>query len=125
MRDRLIEILDRYGDAISFCERCERPAEDCEGCKNEQLAEFLLANGVIVPPCKVGDEVYFVCVDENCEDYIDKGKVYTISQNENTLWFSVRYLSGLRYDHTSSDFGKTVFLTKQEAKRALKGGEEE
>lgn len=88
------------------------------------VADDLLENGVIAPPCKVGDEVYFARVDENCEDYIDKGKVYAISQNENTLWFSVRYLSGLRYDHPSRDFGKTVFLFKQEAEKALKGGEE-
>lgn len=89
------------------------------------VADDLLENGVIAPPCNVGDEVYFVySIDENCEDYIDKGKVYAISQNENTLWFSVRYLSGLRYDHPSRDFGKTVFLTKQGAEKALKGGVE-
>lgn len=111
MRERLIELLQEFTD------------NNNGGGSNHRRADYLLENGVLVPPCKVGDEVYFVCVDENCEDYIDKGKVYAISQNENTLWFSVRYLSGLRYDHTSSDFGKTLFFTKEEAERALKGGE--
>lgn len=79
---------------------------------------------IVELPCKVGDEVYSVRVDENHEDYIDMGKVYAISQNEDTLWFSVRYLNGLRYDHTSGDFGKIVFCTKGKAEQALKGGEE-
>ena len=108
MRDRLIELLNttiypRVGaDPV------------------EVVADFLLDNGVIVPPCKVGDTVYFVELDEDCKCYVDKGRVYAISQNENTLWLSVRYLSGLRYDHTSNDFGKTVFLTIEEAEKALK-----
>ena len=47
-KDRLIELLDDFGDDISLCDVCHRPSEDCEACKNEQLAEFLIANGVTV-----------------------------------------------------------------------------
>ena len=128
MRDRLIELIDIEYDGEPNCLLCEEASDKCQKCEHRweyKLADHLIENGVIVPPCKVGDEVYFVCVDENCENYIDKGKVYAISQNENTLWFSVRYLSGLRYDHTSSDFGKTVFLTREEAEQKLKGGMQE
>jgi hypothetical protein len=28
------------------------------------IADFLLANGVIVPPCKVGDDVWWIDLDE-------------------------------------------------------------
>ena len=108
MRDRLIELLNtKIYPRVSA-----DPAE--------VVADFLLDSGVIVPPCRVGDTVYFVELDEDCKYYVDKGRVYAISQNENTLWLSVRYLSGLRYDHTSDDFGKTVFLTREEAEKALK-----
>lgn len=111
MRDRLIELIVS-ADISLF--GTDKPYA-------EVYADYLLANGVIVPPCKVGDTVYFVVeFDEDCKCYVDKGRVYAIIQNENTLWLSVRYLSGLRYDHTPNDFGKTVFLTKEEAEKALK-----
>jgi hypothetical protein len=123
MRDRLVELIyEARKEWDVYFNDCLLKGNPRSKTLNEFIADHLIENGVIVPPCKVGDKLYFVCVDEICEDYIDKGKVYAISQNENTLWFSVRYLSGLRYDHTSSDFGKTVFLTKEEAEQKLKGG---
>ena len=52
MRDRLIELLSNA------------PA-DFDGNRNVcTLAEHLLENGVIVPPCKVGDKLYWI-TDEN------------------------------------------------------------
>ena len=44
-RDRLIELLFKVTEEID----CPQPHE---------VADYLLANGVIVPPCKVGDTVY-------------------------------------------------------------------
>lgn len=44
MRDRLIELLKHeFGTKVS-----------------EITADYLLANGVIVPPCKVGDTIYCI-----------------------------------------------------------------
>ena len=52
-RDRLIElILNR--------ERVDLPLPIEY---QEDLADYLLANGVIVPPCKVGDMVYRIAED--------------------------------------------------------------
>ena len=92
----------------------------------EKLADHLLAKGVIVPPCKVGDAVYFPQeTDGECEPYVDVGEVFAIGIDERyTMWISARYESGLKYYHTSAEFGKTVFLTRVEAERALKGGAE-
>lgn len=81
----------------------------------EDKADYLLKSGVIVPPVKVGDTVYCFGLIDN----VDSGTVYAVSEDD-TLWFSVRYKSGLRYDHTASDIGKTVFLTREEAEKALK-----
>ena len=72
MRDRLIEILDDFGDDVSLCDVCDRPTNDCEGCKNEQLADYLLEKGIIVAPMPMTKElkeeleqyVYKRCVDE-------------------------------------------------------------
>ncbi len=59
MRDRLIELLEE-ADNLYF-ERlrdAESASEILKIIKSvyERYADHLLANGVIVPPCKVGDE---------------------------------------------------------------------
>lgn len=98
----------------------------CETC-NWRHEEFCMSNGTcgffkdkslfIELPCKVGDTVY--CIEFAEEIGIDKGKVYAISYTD-TEWFSVRYESGLRYDHPQKAIGKSVFLTREEAEQALK-----
>ena len=73
-------------------------------------------------PCKAGDTVY--CIDFAEDIGIDNGIVYAFSHTDNQDWFSARYESGLRYDHPSRVLGKTVFLTREEAEKALKEREE-
>lgn len=89
----------------------------------EVVADYLLDNGLIVTPCKVGDTVYFPMeTNGECEPYVDVGTVFSIGIDErHTMWISVSYESGLRYYHTSDGFGKTVFLTREEAEKALEG----
>ena len=88
----------------------------------EEYAEELLANGVIVPPCKVGAEIFGVFDnDDEQRKEIYEGKVLCFSLDKNNLlWARMRYKNGLTYWHTIDDFGKTVFLTKEEAETELK-----
>ena len=80
-------------------------------------AEYLLANGVIVPPCKVGDTVWWA--DTEFEELL-KGEVVSFSLHKEGLWAYCRYQGGLTCRHLVSDyFGKTVFLTREEAEKAL------
>lgn len=81
----------------------------------EKEADYLLENGAIVPPVKVGDTVY--CVEH---DFVDRGVVYAVLQDEEALWISARYDSGLRYDYPSHLTGCHFFLTREEAERVLK-----
>ena len=55
MRERLIELLNKKYD--HFCDQC---GVNKDSRYTENLAEYLLANGVIVPPCKVGGKVWFI-----------------------------------------------------------------
>lgn len=117
-RDRLIKIVDDFGDDISFCDICKRPKEDCEGCKNEQLADYLLANGVIVPPCKVGDVMYSLY-----RGAIHRTIVFSVvAETKNDNWIYI--VEGEIFNGISIFrkfiVGKTVFLTKEEAEQALK-----
>ena len=66
-----------------------------------KLADYLLEHGVIVLPCKVGDTLY-------CESAI-KGHI-TYLEAPNLEWIVEN--KGL--------FGKEIFLTREEAEKALK-----
>ena len=111
MRDRLIELLL---DGVTFTDSYKQPAR----MQAEYVADHLLANGVIVPPVKVGLTVYFIDHDF---DVVFKGKLVSYSLDAAHLWFNCHYESGLNMWHTIERFGKDVFLTREEAEKALKG----
>lgn len=81
------------------------------------IADYLLDNGVIVPPCKVGDTVYTPIYDSvTNERYI--GDVETISEVGTKGFFICEnnYYEYFEY----SEIGKTVFLTREEAEKELR-----
>lgn len=80
MRDRLIELIHSI-DVMKF------PTENF----TEHLADYLIANGAILPPCVPKDDEYYRVYDEH-GNYI-----------------AVIY----------SEKGKTVFLTREDAEKAL------
>ena len=126
MRDRLVELLltdvecdkDGHGD----CSMCEYKYADDECAKyfSERIADFLLENGVIVPPCKVGDIVYlYYPVRKGIyEAVVDE---INLTQKSNFIITRDLYFNR-RQAVFFEQFGKTVFLTREEAERALKGG---
>ena len=99
-RERLIDLLNRHCALRQENNDCtNETTEDCSTC----LADFLLANGVIVPPCKVGDTVY----------QTDGVRVY-----ESTVKTVLYVTNGIAFDESA--IGSSVFLKREEA--ALKGG---
>lgn len=60
MRDKLIELIDdnKVCDLKCNCYECQYNNEP--NCFPVRLADALIANGVIVPPCPVGTTVYVV-----------------------------------------------------------------
>lgn len=104
-RDRLIELIDDFVYNIDVTKWYSEEHD-------EGLADHLLANGVIVPPCKVGDMVYKI--NGSC---IEKFKVarFVIS----SYGIRAEDLYGVQVA-LKDDFGKTVFLTQEEAKQVLK-----
>ena len=118
-RERLIDLLDDFGCDISFCDICNRPNDDCEGCKNEQLANYLLANGVIVTPCKVGDNIYIFQDDENGQAHIVEGVVCNISIGfgHSCVDFKATYNNGIVFWHSEGD--GIGYFSREEAEKAL------
>ena len=81
------------------------------------IADYLLKNGVIILPCSIGDTVYY-------HKTLCDGK-YTVVIEEDTvkrfLINRIETLAIISFNHALScdDFGKTVFLTREEAEKAL------
>lgn len=74
-RDRLIELL-KQGEQNTPCaenEDIDCTGINCDSCARGSVADYLLANGVIVPPAEVGQIVW--CVDDFTEE-IEECKVY-------------------------------------------------
>ena len=86
----------------------------------ERLADQLLANGVIVPPVKVGQMVY-VIPKYNGKPYcgVQQDKVQMIGITSRGIHIKTRSKSSFNKTYM---LGKTVFLTKEQAEKALKGG---
>ncbi len=124
MRDRLIELLTK-----TFDEQYEKRMLITP----QHSAEFLLANGVIVPPCKAGDKVYSFGYDwQIAKDVVAPYQItnITITQNKKGVWTkkyrAMRVINGKTIDcqlnFSFDDIGKTVFLTREEAEQKLKEG---
>ena len=123
-RERLIELINNYP--------CMSTAEDCfMESISDDLADYLLANGVIVPPCKVDDEVWFLyrLTEKYGGTRIVKAEVVKLMYNTvgqmSQWWLQIVYddIDG-RQDVTEALLGKTVFLTKEEAEQALRKEDE-
>ncbi len=91
-----------------------------------RLAELedKLENGeILIPPCKVGDTVYYPDEVDDGESIfyaILEGKVECFNIQASCKEALVRYDGGLTYWHNFLDFGKKVFTDMGEAMKKLK-----
>lgn len=91
----------------------------------ENIVNNLIEGGAIVPPCKVGDTIWFELYGE-----VENAVIYScdISLNSRGFWISdvrAKNTHGMEAYFNGKSIGKTIFLTREEAERALKGGEGE
>lgn len=114
MRDRLIELIESRTCRNNFCQ------PSCMNCANvplqdeevERLADYLLANGVTIPPCKVGDVVYYISFGK-----VYEGKCHAITMHNNLQ------IHLYDYDGDNASYpASKVFRSREEAEKALKGG---
>lgn len=103
MRDRLIELISQ----VQYM-----------GGLEGKLADHLLANGVIVPPCKVGDTVYVLSQGAG---FSVVWRVYKATAK--AIYFD-KYGKLFVYAEIDKDVGgyfevELIFLTREEAEKAL------
>ena len=123
-KEKLVELLDeaenQYLEAVSGAESDSeryKIVKDAYGF----YADHLLASGqVVVLPCKVGDTVWAIKRYGGKPIAIIEDKVQMVGVTSR----SVRILLRAHKDHNQTFmFGKTVFLTREEAEAALKEGQ--
>ena len=107
MRDRLIEILNNSQWLTYLLEKSNIT----------NLADYLLANGVIVLPCKMPDELYRIMFENDGKAVAVKCKVGKITRQGFTL---VHYLDGREWNYKYTDFGEHIFYSEEETEQAIK-----
>ena len=109
-RDRLIKLLEyahNYG-GDTYVEISNR----------EELADYLLENGIIAPPCKIGDDLWYIDYDNKVECAKNNIAKIVYCGNEK---FKIIDTDGI-----SDDIGtRFAYLSKEDAEKALKEGVKE
>lgn len=120
-KERLVEL---HEEAVTvwdtYLNMCEGQDVEPEKTFDEVVADYLLANGVIVPPCKVGDKMYYdgEHFASHCKGEIMEATVAFINTE---VCSTHRGEVDMVFDFDC--FGKIVFLTREEAEAKLKEGE--
>lgn len=119
-RERLICLIKQAEKEFSDT---DKPVLDIE----EYAADYLLANGVTVPLCSVGDTVFEIRESGRSPA---SGKIFDRSVTALRTPKGAAICSGSLYakakpyaKNDGARLGKTVFLTREEAERAIKEGE--
>ena len=114
-RERLVELLkDNQGDSTYYM------TDEAV----QSVSDVLLENGVVVLPCKVGDTVYEICERRRS----GKWQKAIVERVVHGIEIGIDKILTARCGTTTyvylSRLGETVFLTREEAEKALKGGEQ-
>ena len=120
-RERLIELI-KQGEK-TFADKYEGKVMMHIDEIYEFIADYLLKNNVIILPYNLHlpKELYRHMFDNNKNKVVVKCKV---GKNTGYGFTLVHYRDGREWEYKYTSIGKTVFLTKEEAEQALKGGAE-
>ena len=125
MRDRLIELLqDIEHQPEKTCPK-QGTGEECGDCQYKletekwcdlyaRKADYLIAKGVIVPPCKVGDIVYEICFGKLSEQKIIKKSKVTAIKITDKITITLDHVTNL----CDADIGRWLFVGEDAKKRA-------
>lgn len=125
MRDRLVELIKQANEKCRSTKNCDDcsacdTGDEPDDCLKYNIADHLLANGVIVPPYKCGTVVYVLRSQtsngENLYMRQERIEQYRTSNNGTFMTFE----SG-RISVRNDQWNGSVFATPEEAERALKG----
>ena len=128
--------MDRMTFEGNFCDIsvCAVPPERCGGsCSQRKVWERLKhyedleeSGRLVVLPCKAGDEIYTIeprIYNYEKHEGVQRGICVGLEQHEKRGWSILVALdageANTRYFYNCANFGRTVFLTREEAEKAL------
>lgn len=89
----------------------------------DRLADYLIENGVVAPPVKVGQTIYILWSGGRSGIGIAEFEVRSINldtpDDVEIVYRSKKLNATMCRYANASDIGKTLFLTREEAERAL------
>lgn len=131
MYERLTQRTENGGVKFSNGEYWNTVYPQNDSCLNDihrmairlcEIEDKIQEGKIVELPCDLGSEVYFADGDNKS---VWEGNLVSFSLDAAHLWFNCHYKCGLNIWHPIEDFGKTVFLTLEEANKKLKGLENE
>lgn len=112
-RERLVELIKSAEKEFS---NTGKPILDIE----EYVADYLIANGVVVFPHKIGDKIYKnICGEKDTQEYVIVGYY---CEDKPKIVHSQFVYNGKTYDHNFyvDDEGEYYYTSRAEAENALK-----
>ena len=104
-RERLLQLIDKAEEKFpTMGDLVFKMAVE------EYVADYLLANSVIVPPVRVGDTAYTLYWDDECPPMIEEAEILEVSTQR--FW-----IDSACFDF--DDIGQSVFLTEDDAEKAI------
>ena len=94
----------------------------------DQIADYLISEGVIVPPCKVGDIVWLVYTPKWPANPADKGKWFMIQDGVQRIIYGAKGLSIETWNVgtiPAKEIGTKLFFIREDAEKALAEKENE
>lgn len=137
MRKKLIELIGKMETnpeitcpnlSAATCEDCEYAINKNFCNMNARKADYLISNGVIVMPCKVGDTAYEIDIRyTKCTPYGERYSAYACAGCEKScdsrkeLYIRPVEITNIHWIFNMWDYyGKTWFTDPETAKKALK-----
>ena len=119
-RERLVELIKNgFFTKPVYEALCTNKRKACDF-----LADYLLENGVIVPPVKAGDTIYEIHERRKGGEWVKIISERFVHGVEIYAGGCMIARCGSTISVFLSDIGKTVFLIREEAEKALKESEE-
>lgn len=110
-RKKLIEMLYQWGN------------NENDGIRAESIADYLLANGIIIPIFTIGDTVWIRDMHDNISSHKINGVDIMTNEFVKPI-FQYYYQDDIDYRKlhmfTNEDIGKVAFFTEEEAKNKCK-----
>lgn len=112
-RERLVELLNEATFGVNVHTLADYLSRETI----DRVAEYLMANNVVVLPCVVGQTVWCIYNYEKPKEF----QVAVLSMSEHHYSFTIEANQGVFKHYCDKDaVGKWVFFTKEEAENVLK-----